>query len=144
MVKCFIACENVNVRYNQKDIFLFVDSVLATLSHSDHLKKNDSVADLVWRNNVVYLLETNWGGAYRGPIRLLRGNNTFQNLGDYQVSKHSLRLHMPVLRGCEQHICITRRCFASNECGGQWRSRKSERYCARPITAQTVNKPHRW
>jgi hypothetical protein len=41
------------------------------------MKKNDSIADLVWRNIAVYLLETNLGGTHMSGTILLRGNSNF-------------------------------------------------------------------
>ena len=41
------------------------------------MEKNDSIAELVWRNIAVYPLETKPGGAHVRCMRLLRGNNSF-------------------------------------------------------------------
>ena len=41
------------------------------------MEKNDSIADLVWRNIAVYLLETNPGGTRMSCTILLRGNSGF-------------------------------------------------------------------
>ena len=42
--------------------------------------KNDSIADLVWRNIAVYPLETNRGGAHMSCMKLWRATIFFQNL----------------------------------------------------------------
>ena len=65
----------------------------------------------------------------------------FLHLGDYHASKHSLRLHMSFLFGCEKRICITWCCFESIDSSGQWRSRKSERYRVCPRVAWIVKSP---
>ena len=41
------------------------------------MEKNDSIADLVWRNIPVYPIETNSGGAHMSSAILSRSNNSF-------------------------------------------------------------------